>query len=51
MTRSTYPFCQGDRGATGRSRIPIAATLSLKHAVISLIFNKISLFRNLGNVS
>jgi hypothetical protein len=26
MTRSTYPFCQGDRGAVGRSLIPIAVT-------------------------
>src|SRR5258707_15131903 len=23
ISRSTYPFCQGDRGAVGRSRIPM----------------------------
>jgi hypothetical protein len=27
--RSTYPFCQGDRGAVGRSLIPIALTRRL----------------------
>ena len=32
IKRSTYPFCQGERNAVGRSRMPIARTRALNAA-------------------
>src|SRR5229473_7398611 len=37
IKRSTYPFCQGERNAVGRSRMPIARTRALQHRACRLL--------------
>src|SRR5229473_8195722 len=53
IKRSTYPFCQGERNAVGRSRMPIARTRALNAPPNALSLSRMRYFGALshGNAS